>query len=297
MANIINSNAQTINLASDVPATLVAIKVALGDMGMRKKKSEEERKSETEKVNNRTKEFEAKLSQAREADNNAKTALQISNLNVKGIGLDSYEECFLESFKNQSLWFSVPSVSNEDIAKAFSILQTKAPNSQAMQVFNLKFKGITPSLQTPQAEQTLGAQKAVATAQLAKIESDANALSASVTAEFKALASKVAPIIHESDFESLDYLIYLFITNRCGDMQKALQLLDEEKRNERLVKAVKSASEYVANHIGGVIEDMGSRLSTAIRNVGCNIYEASRMAENNTSKMIWHISMGRAGSP
>ena len=91
------------------------------------------------------------------------------------------------------------------------------------------------------------------------------------------------PLIHPSDYENLDYLIYLFETGRADTMMRALQLLDDERRNKRLIEAIDDAAKYIVENMERIIDGLGSRLEFAIGSLGRSV---SRAIDNASDKIV-----------
>jgi hypothetical protein len=100
------------------------------------------------------------------------------------------------------------------------------------------------------------------------------------------LVAKHHFLIHESDFENLDYLIYLFATNRSDTMKEALQLLDEEKRTQRIILSVENASRYLADSFRSIMYAMGEQIVNAIKASGIAISQATFAAGMMASNEI-----------
>lgn len=63
-------------------------------------------------------------------------------------------------------------------------------------------------------------------------------------------------VLHSSDFENIDYLLYLFITGRADTTKEALQLLDEAKRTEAIIGAINTATQYLVNNFAVALNDL-----------------------------------------
>jgi len=50
-----------------------------------------------------------------------------------------------------------------------------------------------------------------------------------------------------------------------------LQLLDEERRNQRLIQAVATTSEYIISNFDRMITNLGEQVSSAIYKIGADI--------------------------
>ncbi|MCL2598473.1 MAG: hypothetical protein FWD76_00990 [Firmicutes bacterium] len=87
---------------------------------------------------------------------------------------------------------------------------------------------------------------------------------------FESLVQKHT-LIHESDFGAADYMLYLFITNRADTMKEALQLLDSEKRDERLDASTEEASSYIERNFYYIINNLGKKFTKALQTLSLNI--------------------------
>ena len=79
---------------------------------------------------------------------------------------------------------------------------------------------------------------------------------------------KVKTILAPSDYEYVEYIIYLYVTNRADNLKEALILLDEEKRRVELVTrmneleyAIEEAASYISSRVSGAINTMSSKIS------------------------------------
>jgi len=98
--------------------------------------------------------------------------------------------------------------------------------------------------------------------------------------QYSELVKKNQKFLHESDFENVDYILYLFVTGRTTKMEKALQLLDEERRNQRLVDAVETSAQYVVSNFANIINNLGNRIESAINKIGNQITGAISAASD-----------------
>ncbi len=95
-------------------------------------------------------------------------------------------------------------------------------------------------------------------------------------ANYKNLVQKYAPLLHQSDFDKLDYILYLFDTNRCDTMREALLQLDEQKRNDRIVSSINEAQSYISTNITKSIGALGDNIRHALAGVACAFDESVR---------------------
>ena len=97
-----------------------------------------------------------------------------------------------------------------------------------------------------------------------------------VAANYKKLVQKYAPLLHQSDFDKLDYILYLFDTNRCDTMREALLQLDEQKRNDRIVSSINEAQSYISTNITKSIGALGDNIRHALAGVACALDDSVR---------------------
>lgn len=97
-----------------------------------------------------------------------------------------------------------------------------------------------------------------------------------VAANYKKLVQKYAPLLHQSDFDKLDYILYLFDTNRCDTMREALLQLDEQKRNDRIVSSINEAQSYISTNITKSIGALGDNIRHALAGVACAFDDSVR---------------------
>ena len=96
------------------------------------------------------------------------------------------------------------------------------------------------------------------------------------------LEKRYAHLLHESDFENLDFILYLFVTGRAETMKEALQLLDEERRSQRLVNAVETSAHYIVANFERIMDNFGKKLEAAISSSTMQIMEAINSLELKT---------------
>lgn len=68
------------------------------------------------------------------------------------------------------------------------------------------------------------------------------------------LVKEYSKLIDTRDWENLDLVIFYFETGRAKSMQEALQLVDRQRQNDRIVEAINEASYQVCNTINAGIE-------------------------------------------
>ncbi len=99
--------------------------------------------------------------------------------------------------------------------------------------------------------------------------------------------------IHYSDCAEFDYLIYLFETKRASSVKEALQLLDEQRRSDRLLNTISQCSETICtgiryglgaiehelfmstNAISNMVKSQSKRFSDAVDSLGNKVSEYS----------------------
>lgn len=85
------------------------------------------------------------------------------------------------------------------------------------------------------------------------------------------LENKYEYLLHPSDWENIDYIIYLFVTRRADSMKEALQLLDRQKQTEMIVKAIVSSAKYLSQNITSAINKLGSDLQTQLSDINLSL--------------------------
>ena len=110
--------------------------------------------------------------------------------------------------------------------------------------------------------------------------------------KYHELVDKYAYLLHESDFESLDYIIYLFVSKRSDTMKEALHLLDHEKRANRIVECIFGATNYLVNNLRSIIIEYGTRLEMAIAAISTNISALSGKIGMGLDSVSEKLSIG-----
>lgn len=103
--------------------------------------------------------------------------------------------------------------------------------------------------------------------EIANLQVKINVLGKVAGANLTFLENEYGSFLHISDWGNLDYLIYLFVTRRADNMKEALHLLDEQKRTEMIVEAIKSSSQYLAQNISVTINQLGNMLQSEFSNI------------------------------
>lgn len=78
-------------------------------------------------------------------------------------------------------------------------------------------------------------------------------------------------VIHNSDYENLDYLLYLFITGRADTTKEALQLLDEAKRTEAIIGAINTAANYLASNFTSALNSLRNDVVRELKTINSSI--------------------------
>ena len=94
-----------------------------------------------------------------------------------------------------------------------------------------------------------------------------NELSTYIGQSMNYLKEEFGGFLHVSDWENIDYLIYLFITGRADDRKEALQLLDKEKRTSRIVGTIHELASYVSKNINSAISELRSSLTSQMNTI------------------------------
>lgn len=104
-------------------------------------------------------------------------------------------------------------------------------------------------------------------AEINKMQNSIHLLRKNANKFLTAVEQEYNNLLTVSDWENLDYIIYLFVTRRADSMKEALHLLDEQKRTEMIVETLESSSNYLAQHISGAISQLGNNLKTEFEKV------------------------------
>lgn len=102
---------------------------------------------------------------------------------------------------------------------------------------------------------------------ISKLKQRINELNSSISRAMNCLESEFGGLLHTSDWGNIDYLIYLFMTGRADSKKEALQLLDKEKRTDRIVGAINGAAKYISKNISSAMNSLGNRLSSKMSEV------------------------------
>lgn len=96
---------------------------------------------------------------------------------------------------------------------------------------------------------------------------DMYTLSQDLRSEVICLDELYCEILHKSDWENIDYIIYVFVTGRADTLKEALHMVDEQRRAEMIVGAIDMASNYLANNISSTIYLMRNELSSSFNQI------------------------------
>lgn len=137
-------------------------------------------------------------------------------------------------------------------------------------------------------EKQIADKNTASKSKIALYESDIKIFSKIIERDLSFLNDKYGAFLHESDWEHLDYIIYLFATRRADSMKEALHLLDEQKRTEMIVKAVENSSRYLAQNISNAINSLGqtlvsklSEIDKSLSSIRSSIIDAAGQAHND----------------
>lgn len=107
----------------------------------------------------------------------------------------------------------------------------------------------------------------------------------SCTAIDKFIRQKYSPILSESDWHSLDLIIYYLETNRADTVKEALQLADKQRQNDEIVIAIKGAANAITDTIqGGFLQlraDMVKCFSIMSNQIQIQIIAEQQAAQNS----------------
>ncbi len=104
-----------------------------------------------------------------------------------------------------------------------------------------------------------------------QIRQDIDALALELRTEVNYLDSIYCGMIHKSDWENLDYIIYVFVTGRADNLKEALHLVDEQRRAEMIVNAIGMATNYLASNISSTIQSLRGELLMSMKEISSNL--------------------------
>lgn len=112
------------------------------------------------------------------------------------------------------------------------------------------------------------------------------ALKERIETAYSELTKEFMSLIHPSDYDKLDYILYLFDTNRCDTMKEALIQLDEQKRNDRLVSSISEAKTYIANRMAQSINLLDNSIRNALSSVAVTLDYRLRSVADSISSSV-----------
>lgn len=119
-----------------------------------------------------------------------------------------------------------------------------------------------------------------------------SALHQSISERYDKLSTYYSPLLHQSDFDKIDYIIYLFDTNRCDTMREALMQLDAQKRTDSLISAIGTAVQYINNNMNRTMRELGQNIQNSLSDLAISFNQSissnndmlnSRVAQLETS--------------
>lgn len=106
---------------------------------------------------------------------------------------------------------------------------------------------------------------------------------------YTSLQNEFSSFLDERDWKNVDLIIFSYETGRALDLRDALLQVDNERRNQRLVKAVRDASKSISGTIARGFNEMShslSTLSTKFDSLDRNIASSMQSIGGKFSKMI-----------
>lgn len=100
---------------------------------------------------------------------------------------------------------------------------------------------------------------------------DVLALKKALKSEVRYLDGLYRGMIHKSDWENLDYIIYVFVTGRADDLKEALHMVDEQRRAEMIVDVIGMAAMYLSENISSALSSLRSDLSNSIYRISADL--------------------------
>ena len=82
-------------------------------------------------------------------------------------------------------------------------------------------------------------------------------------------------VLTVADWPNIDLLIFYFNTGRADTLKEALQLVDEQRRNDAIVHAIGSASREISNTIQRNFNNLSSMLSAHFSRINMQIEDLS----------------------
>lgn len=97
---------------------------------------------------------------------------------------------------------------------------------------------------------------------------------------YEAVQNEFENFLDERDWENVDLVIYLYETGRAIDLRDALIQVDMERRNERLISAIRDATKAIAytiergfGELKAIVIERMTKLDNSIRNLSNRIAE------------------------
>lgn len=97
---------------------------------------------------------------------------------------------------------------------------------------------------------------------------------------YEAVKNEFENFLDERDWENVDLVIYLYETGRAIDLRDALIQVDMERRNERLISAIRDATKAIAytiergfGELKAIVIERMTKLDNSIRNLSNRIAE------------------------
>ena len=97
-------------------------------------------------------------------------------------------------------------------------------------------------------------------------------------------------LLAESDWASLDYVIYLLETGRADTIKEALQQLDAERRKNEIVNSIGIAAEYVSGTIHRSIQTLQVNMEQCFRGMANMLQTAFQRQETLLKTVVKGIS-------
>lgn len=110
-------------------------------------------------------------------------------------------------------------------------------------------------------------------------EQQTSTLHQSIVERYDKLSTYYSPLLHQSDFDKIDYIIYLFDTNRCDTMREALMQLDAQKRTDSLISAIGTAVQYINNNMNRTMRELGQTIQTSLSDLAISVNQS--ISSNN----------------
>ncbi len=86
---------------------------------------------------------------------------------------------------------------------------------------------------------------------------------------------QIPAIIHKSDYQYIDYVIYLYQTGRADDLKEALKQVDLERRNSQLVETMEKMSSTISRAVHNACSMTTSAISQMETRMGAALQETN----------------------